>query len=298
MENTYKIAIGPALPGKLPPGDPRWHSFNAGFVNQDVDQLTLAANIYDGHAFTTWHRNNWRASENFLLGQHLALDFDTEDARSTLPALQREPFIAKHAALVYTTPSHTPDKPRARVVFLLDTPIYQAKNYTAAMAALLWLYGTADRQCKDAVRFFYGGKPGACEMEWLNNELPLALVKDLIARYQATGAQTKHHTTRIYTPNNASEEEVMAALRCIPAWGITYDEWIRVLMALHSAFPDSGLSMAEAWAEGKPGEVERKWKSFKTDGNTAGRVGLGTLFSLAKRYGHQPQGGNNGVGQT
>ena len=37
------------------------------------------------------------------------------------------------------------EKPRARVVFLLDQPIMQAKNYTLAASALLWVFGTADR---------------------------------------------------------------------------------------------------------------------------------------------------------
>lgn len=284
---TYKIAIGPVTPAKLTPGDPAWGTFNASFANVEREQMDIATAVYDGKPLTTWHKNHWRAGENFILGQHIGLDFDTCDARATLPALQREPFIAKHAALLYTTASHTPDAPRARVIFLLDAPIHQAKNYTAAVAALLWLYGAADRQCKDAVRFFYGGKPGACELEWLANELPLTLVKDLIARYQASGAVAKHHVTRNYAPTTADETQVMAALAKIPPWAIDYDDWVRVLMALHAEFPTSGLSMAEAWAEGAPGEVERKWKSFKPNGNGAGRVGVGTLFDLAMRHGWQ-----------
>ena len=271
---SYKIALGPVMQAKLPPGDPGWSAFNAGFVNRELPQMEIAAALYDGQPITTWHKDRWRVGTNFLLGQHIGLDFDTEDARSTIPALLREPFIAHHAAMIYTTLSHTPDKPRARVVFLLDTPIVQAKNYALAASALLWLYGTADRSCRDAVRFFYGGKPGACELEWLNHELPLALVKDLIARYQATGAQTKHHTTKPYAPRNTNEQEVMDALQRIPAWGIDYDEWVNILMALHAEFPDSGLSMAKAWGDGKPGEVEHKWKSFKPNGNGTGRIGM------------------------
>lgn len=284
-DTSYKIALGPVTQAKLLPGDPAWSAFNAGFVNHELPQMDIAAALYDGKPITTWHKDHWRVGTNFLLGQHIGLDFDTEDARATIPALMREPFIAHHAAMIYTTPSHTPDKPHARVIFLLDTPIHQAKNYTAAVSALLWLYGTADRQCRDSVRFFYGGKPGACELEWLNHELPLSLVKDLIARYQATGAQTKHHTTKTYTPGNADEQEVMDALQRIPPWGIEYLDWVNILMALHSEFPDSGLSMAEAWGNGKDDEIAYRWHRFKTTGNSNGRIGIGTLFAIAKRHG-------------
>jgi hypothetical protein len=294
LDATYKIAVGPITPAKiprqsdLPPNDPTWRAFNGAFENREVTQLALADLIYTGHPYTVWHANHWRVGKNFILGQAIGLDFDTKDARSTIVALKQEPFIARHAALLYTTMSHTPDAPRARVVFLLDQPIQQAKNYILAATALLWLFGDADSACRDAVRFWYGGKPNACEMEWLGGELPLALVKDLIARYQLSGLQAKQHVTHTYPPGNADEAEVMAALQKIPAWQIGYDEWLAVLMALHSEFPSSGLPMALAWADGKPGEVERMWQNyFNVNGNATGRVGIGSLFALAQQHGWQ-----------
>ena len=58
-------------------------------------------------------------------------------------------------------------------------------------------------------------------------------------------------------------------------------------MAVHSATSGtvSGMALATTWsAKGtkfKPGEVERKWKSFRLDGG----VNLGTLCEIAKSYG-------------
>ena len=178
-----------ALAEKIPPGDPIWRPFNASFECVDVPTIEIANYIYTGHPFTTWHKNNWRVTENYWLGQHLGLDFDTEDQRSTLAYLVKDKFVAKYASLVYTTPSHTPDKPRARVLFTLDTPIYQAANYTMAAAALLWLFSAADPKAKDAVRFFYGAVH--CDVEYLDNTLPLDVVKSLISRYRETAAQTR-----------------------------------------------------------------------------------------------------------
>jgi len=280
----YKVAIGPAQSGKIPPGSPYWTTFNGSFQNQELPSDLIAAELYDGKPITTWCNPQWRKTENYQCGQHLGLDFDTEDRQSSIPVLLKEPFIQKYAAIVYTTPSHTPDKPRARVLFLLDTPIFQPANYTLAAASLLWIFGTADRQCKDPVRFFYGGKPGACEMEWLGNTLPLALVKDLIQRYKTTGnAQRKRsHTT--FTPGSADERTITDALSHIDPWSVDYDEWLSVLLALHHELGDGGLTLAEQWADGKPGEVERKWRGFgKYSGGS--QVTVGTLFHLAQLHG-------------
>jgi hypothetical protein len=287
-DKTYHVALGPVLNGKITPGDPFWTTFNGSFVNQKLTQLDIAAELYDGHPITTCCNPQWRKAENYRLGQHIGLDFDTEDKRSTIPVLMKDPFIAKYASLIYTTPSHTPDKPRARVLFMLDQPIYQAKNYAMAATALLWIFGTADRQCKDPVRLFYGCKPGAGEMEWLNHELPLEIVKDLIERYRVTGEQQRKRTQRTaptaYQP--ADQARIRHALSHINPWSIGYDEWVSVLMAIHSELPGAdGLALAESWADGFPNEVEIKWRGFNGSGNGIGKVTVGTLFALAKEHG-------------
>lgn len=74
---THRVAISSwALDHKIPPGSPDWRGFNASFVNRDVTAFDLARQVYDGHAFTTWHKDNWRTTANYLCGQHLGLDFD------------------------------------------------------------------------------------------------------------------------------------------------------------------------------------------------------------------------------
>lgn len=282
----YKIAFSTMAPvGKIPPGDPIWSTFNASFENLELDQVGIMDKIFMGHPFTTWHKNKWRHGSNYLLGNHLAVDFDTEDERSTITHLSKDSFIKKYAFLIYTTPSHRPEAPRARVVFLLDTPIMQAKNYTAAASALLWIFGTADRQCKDAARFFYGSRD--CDIDWRGQELPLAKVKEIIGQYQASGQLAKKvATSKNYTPT-ADQQEVAEALKAIPAWGIDYDEWIKVLMGIHQAFGDAGLGLAESWAQGVDKEVQRKWQSFNQKGNIEGAVTLNTVFKMARERGWQ-----------
>lgn len=283
---TYQISVGPALTAKIPPGSPYWNKFNGAFENMELKHNEFVTAVYNGRPFTTWHKD-WRATKNYLLGRHLGIDFDTEDKRSSVSHLASDPFIQKYASLIYTTPSHAIDKPRARVVFLLDEPIRQVKNYALAASSLLWLYGEADRMCKDPARFFYGAG-GGCDMELLTGILPLDVIKDTIRQYQKTGQRQKKTTT--YEAKDTDEQDVQDALKHINPWGIEYNDWVSILMSIHSEFPGgNGLSMAEAWGQGYDGEVERKWKSFDSSGNTLGKVGIGTLFHRAIENGYKKE---------
>lgn len=284
IDQWYSIAVSEyQLDHKIPPGDAMWQSFNGSFHNVELTPRDLLNVVYMGRPITTHHKNKWRTTENYLQGQHIGLDFDSEDDNSTLATLTGDKFVSKYAAFVHTTVSHTPEKPRARVMFLLDAPIVQAKNYGLAASALLWLFGTADRQCKDAARFFYGAQ--GCEFEFTNQVLPLDVVKKLIRNYIESGAGERKRSSRPNYLPPASQQEVSDALKLIDPWQIQYDEWVSVLMALHAQFGEGGYLLAENWADGKGREVEQKWKSFNSSGNGTGAVTIATVFGLAKRFG-------------
>lgn len=282
--NAYAVAVSDfKLESKLQPGDPRWSKFNASFRNLSLPQNDLMQFIYFGQSLTTQHKDKWRATKNYLCGQHIGLDFDGGDESATLAHLAKDKFISRWAAFAHTTISHTDEHPRARVIFLTDAPIMQAANYGRAASALLWLFGTADRQCKDPVRFFYGA-PG-CEFAEFGNVLPLEVLRKVIDQYHRTGQAEKRQADRKDYLPPASQAEVAEALRSIPPWQVDYDEWVAVLMAVHAEFGEAGLPLAESWADGKEGEVLQKWRSFKPTGNEAGRIGIGSLFAIANRFG-------------
>jgi predicted P-loop ATPase len=73
--------------------------------------------------------------------------------------------------------------------------------------------------------------------------------------------------------------------------GMAYDDWFRVLAALHNATggSDDGLDLADSWSAAGanyPGrdEIEKKWASFgKHDGRR--EVTAGTLFNMARAAG-------------
>lgn len=83
-------------------------------------------------------------------------------------------------------------------------------------------------------------------------------------------------------PIPVEAEEIRARLACIPPLG-TYDDWLEILMAVHSAYPDEvGVALCEEWSPGKPGEIAKKFASFKKGGR-----GIGTLIYLSNQHGYQ-----------
>jgi hypothetical protein len=289
----YSVAVSSyKLTEKIPPGAAMWKDFNASFISCEVKPQELMSCLYMGRPITTPHKNKWRATANYECGQHIGLDFDSGDKLSTVQHLASDKFVSKYASFIHTTISHIDEHPRARVIFLIDQPIMQAKNYAMAAAALLWLFGAADRQCKDPARFFYGA-PG-CTFEFIDQVLPISVIKKLIVNYIESGENERKQSTRSNYLPPASQQEVSEALKFIDPWKIAYDEWVSILMAIHSQFGDGGYQLAESWGAGKPGEVEQKWKSFKPDGNVSGAVTIATLFQFAKLNGW----GRNNAGVT
>ena len=103
---TIDISVNRAYQGKLTPGHPAWKKHTASFRREQLDVQGIAAAIAAGYAITAAHHTK-RDGENFISAQHIGLDFDTEDERSAIDRLLRDPFIADYAAIVHTTSSHT-----------------------------------------------------------------------------------------------------------------------------------------------------------------------------------------------
>jgi hypothetical protein len=285
-----------ALSGKLPQGDPRWATFNDSFENLTLAPLEIANLIYKGYAFTTWHDGR-RKLEHFICGQHVAIDMDTGDERSSIDTLAEHPWVRMYASLVYTTPSHRPEAPRARVLFLLDQPVDKADAYGEIVQFLMAQFDDPDTGCKDASRFFYGSLN--CDMATFDNVLPLTQLRRLYT-VDARKNKRRRAVTRV-TPDlpiinleaertkrraaalaqNVPDEleKAAEALRKIGPYDVDYNRWIGIIAAMRDAFGEAAYPIVEAWAQGKPGEVRREWERIKTDSSRA--MHLGTIYYLA-----------------
>ncbi len=111
---------------------------------------------------------------------------------------------------------------------------------------------------------------------------------------------TTHYTTKARTGEKwSSEEYALSYLSALhPSRADDYDFWIAVGMALHS-ISDAFLYEWDKWScqssNYKPGDCEKKWKSFKRTG-----VSIGSLAHMAKEDGwrspFEKQSGNGGSG--
>lgn len=83
--------------------------------------------------------------------------------------------------------------------------------------------------------------------------------------------------------------ELREILRFIPPGGNYTADWLRILAAVHSVYPGpEGEGMCAEWCDGKPGEIAKKFVSFKRDGNASDAASVGTLIHIAKQHGYEP----------
>lgn len=207
ITTKYKIAFNLHYKGKLPEFDiDQWRDFNGKFQNFYLFPDDIMKLITGGHAYTT-HHIGYRKRDNFVCGQHLSLDFDTEDTRSTFTGILQDNFIRSHAYALYTTPSHSPSAPRARVLFLLDRPIDSREQYSELAQSLVHRYESVDGKCKDPVRIFFGNENA--EVEMLGNVLPLSVAQTKLVtpyRIYKRAHETKPQSFNIIPPEQANGE--------------------------------------------------------------------------------------------
>ena len=109
---TFHIAINNLYPGiKLPPGDKRWGGYTRNFKPKRHTLESFTADIRAGYSFSPVMKGNHRSRANFISAHHMILDFDDGDESCSLDTLQSHPFIRAHGALLYATPSSTPEAP-------------------------------------------------------------------------------------------------------------------------------------------------------------------------------------------
>lgn len=290
----FKVAIHRVVfvgkPNEEPDFD--WELFNSAFVNVELDVMQLCNAIYLGRAFCPW-MNGKRITENFQLAQHIGVDMDTNDERSSIETLMRHPLVQGYGALIYETANHLPHAPRARVIFPLDEPIKSAEGYKAAIQVVTDLFDDPDPSCVDAARFFFGnGKLGFWQHTdgiWFEPDacLPVSELRRM-ARLRAQKAQEKQQSTP--TPNLQPNDEIMPLpeleeqLRRVNPYSMHYREWAKIVAALGHVYGFGAYTVARNWSD-KPGKTpltEKKWRSLIRDHPKA--AGYGTLMWAIKEF--------------
>ncbi len=282
---TCLLSVNRKYTGKLARDDNRWGRFNKSFELEALGANAIAQEIQRGHAITAAHFKK-RTTDNLQGVQHIGLDFDTEDERSTLETLQAHPFLSQYAAIFHTTSSHKPEAPRARVLLVLDKPIKEAQQYACYIEALHWKLGLpVDAQCKDAVRVWFGAED--CEIvAEPGRALPVTVLDDLRAEFEAHQSTQEEQrkaeshaldTSASIYPDKALDEAIRDA-----AAGNRNVTGFRLALRLR----DSSLTQSEAWPY---------MEQFQIGVESLGNHPYSTeeaLRSLKSAYSKRPQGAN------
>jgi hypothetical protein len=107
------IAVSRVIKNKPKQTDFIQKKLNGTFQNLDISVAELATEVSQGHAFCAQH-NKFRKKENFLQAGFLAVDID--HGLKIGDALSHD-FVREFGALLYTSPSHTEELHRFRLVF-------------------------------------------------------------------------------------------------------------------------------------------------------------------------------------
>lgn len=160
----------------------QWRVFYRGLRPKTLTVYDLCKSIYVGYPYSA-HYTNRRLIENFVETSLIPIDFDSGDMDSSLDVLRENPMYQRYGTFIHTTPSHKPDKPKARMVFVLEEPIKDYDNYNIFYRGFRRDYfSKADRSVSDPNRIFYGSKK--CEMNLNGMFMPMSIYNNLLESYK------------------------------------------------------------------------------------------------------------------
>lgn len=270
-------------------------------------QLPLLKLARFGNVPTT--KGTLRNNDNVLAIDGIEGDYDGEvigiaDAAALLKA-------ADIAAVLYSSPSHTPDKPRWRVLCPLantaapDDRERLCARLNSALGGLL-----SGESFTLSQSYYFGRVDGAAApVVAVVDGRPLDAAAELDASAIGRHGEPYRPDPAIGpTPASTVDDDddwqwqppadwgrIDAALAVIPIADADQQEtggrdmWLRVGQALHnvSSGGDDGFERWDAWSRGgakyNARHIQRDWKSFRSDARK--QVRIGTLYDLAKRYG-------------
>ena len=200
------------------------------------------------------------------------LDFDSSNILDFIDA-QNHDFFTKYASFIYTTPSHTVENHRFRVVFQLEQPIYNAAEFRQLLEPLIARYGS-DVTCKNIDRMWFSNTKALFFS--FDNIFPASLVREIINEHVAESSVVNR-----FNRITVTEDQVREMLSVIPHRDINYLEWMRVISAIGNSFPQvTALSLIESWTND-----EQQGLPYRLD-HRLERISIGTLIYIAQRFGY------------
>jgi len=235
----------------------------------------------DGFPVACALTSNNRKIENFKSHCLALVDIDKG---MTITDLLNDPFYNEFGAGFYTTPSHTMDDQRFRIIFRSESPIVNAEKMRNLLRALMKQYGYADESCKDAARLFYGTKDCVLK-EKTENILPDFIVTELVKEIEDADAASINNDTTNYAPlNDESKKKIVDLLK--QSYVGEYTTWRNIGWAMKT----SGFELADfqyvttgMMSKKTAKDAQNLWNDQKPTGRSPT---MGTIvYFLKQRYG-------------
>ena len=162
-EKLLQISVNQNLIDKIPP--PETSAYKCGFEPINVTIGDLEELVGAGICFSYQFKDGIRNTNNFLRSDFLAVDMD---GGRTINECLEDPIVKEFGSLFYTTPSHTPDHHRFRLVFTLPRAITDVNILRCAAVGLSRRLG-GDLTATDGARIFYGSSD--CQSKLLGKSI-------------------------------------------------------------------------------------------------------------------------------
>ena len=168
-----KFSINTNLVDKQQPYDKKY--FSEGFepIEDTIENLAQVI-CEEGWAFSYRFQNSRRNKQNFISADFVCVDVD---GGMELAEAQNSEFVKKYCSFIYTTPSHTMEQNRFRLVFILPETITEGCEITAISRSLARRFN-GDMASTDAARLFYGSR--GCFYQVFERNLTREVVDQLI----------------------------------------------------------------------------------------------------------------------
>ena len=170
-----------------------------GWQNIEVDSWYDAFELVttDGYATSSELLSDHRQEENYVSRQLCMVDIDDG---MTIQDLFNDDFYNTFGAGFYTTARHTDEAHRFRIMFVLEQPETDCLRMRKIIRGLLETYSTADTNCKDASRIYYG-IPNCKIKEYRNNIIP-TVISDALVEMIDRIDEAKNKNTSTYDYSN------------------------------------------------------------------------------------------------
>ncbi len=148
------------------------YAFAAHYKNKDGEYVDSLLETRKEQYF----KGGWRSERNFVRQNWTAVDID--EGYASIDEISKIPFFQQYGAILYTSPSHTPEHPKARLVFRLEKTLTAIADVRALYTAMIYKFG-GDKACHDAGRMFYGSE--GCDIEtYPTKVIPTGIVNRLV----------------------------------------------------------------------------------------------------------------------